>query len=343
MIAMNLVCAKAKKAILNVSPAGCGKSVTTDTVAAAIGTQAMKYTSLTLAGLKNISTELNQFNGHIVIDDLGGEKRSTQNHIFLRATSFSKLVCFSHSEWSRVSTITVLANLVYGHYVKKITQGYCLEITNFYGSAALNIQPVLMQNIVADNDWISVIRDKVLVYYHLIRPIRPVAYLPTPKVNWEMPIQEVAQPQYRGKLWYQLVAIGLTQWSYGRVIEHIPLLLRACAALDIRTKVTNEDYRLLIKLLKPMQLGRYLIETYSFEAGRIFNNNLYCMLVEIASHGEPPIETICEDYKVSPSTVLRIAQELAPWVFVKANSPKRIMPLQLTKDIFKIAGVNQKW
>ena len=75
MIAMNLICAKAKLCILNISPAGCGKSVTTDAVTLMLGEQAHKYTSLTLAGLKNITEELNQFSGHITIDDLGSEKR----------------------------------------------------------------------------------------------------------------------------------------------------------------------------------------------------------------------------------------------------------------------------
>ena len=321
MAAVNLICAKAKKCVLNISPADCGKSTTTDLIANIMGTDALKYTSLTLAGLKQISNELNQFNGHIVIDDLGGEK----------------------SEWSRVSTVTVLANLVYGHYVKKIVQAYVLEITNFYGSAALNIQPVLMQSIVGDNDWIAVIRSKVLRYYHLIRPVKPVQTHPSGKIDWGIPIQEVAEPRHHGKLWYQLVAMGLTQWGYGRVVEHMPMLLRACAALDGRTTVKPEDYSLLIKLLKPMQLERYLVESYSFEFGRTFNNALYCLMVELASHGEPSIETICEDYKVSPSTVLRIAQEQATWVWIKANSPKKLMPTEIMRNIFKTVGVNQKW
>jgi len=75
LMAINLIGAKAKRCILNVSPADCGKSTTTDTVASVLGQSALKYTSLTLAGLKQVSSELNQFNGHIVIDDLGGEKR----------------------------------------------------------------------------------------------------------------------------------------------------------------------------------------------------------------------------------------------------------------------------
>lgn len=318
---MNLVGAKAKMCILNVAPAGCGKSVTTDTITLLLKDMAHKYTSLTLAGLKNISEELTQFAGHITIDDLGSEK----------------------SEWSRVSTVTVLATLVYTHYIKKVTQGYVLELADFYGSASLNIQPVLMQSIVGDNDWIAVIRDKVLVYYHLIRPTNPKMLLKTPEIDFTVPLQEVANPTYKGKNWYQLVAIGLTQWGYGRVIEYIPKLLRACAALDGRHHVTNEDYHLLLKLLKPMQLQRYLIQSYGFESGRTFDNNAYCILVELATHGNPSIATVCEDYKVPPLTVERLAQSSGDWCWIKVNSPKRICPQEQTTKILKLAGVNQKW
>ena len=321
MIAMNLICAKAKLLILNVAPAGCGKSVTTDTVTLMLGEKAHKYTSLTLAGLKNIAEEMNQFNGHITIDDLGSEK----------------------SEWSRVSTVTVLATLVHTHYVKKVTQSYVMELTNFYGSASLNIQPVLMQSIVGDNDWIAVIRDKALRYYHLIRPVNPKPMTNVPTIDYSTSLQEVALTPYKGKLWYQLVAIALTQWSYGRVIEHLPKLIRAAAALDGRTHTQIEDYRLLAKLLKPMQLERTIITSFGFESGRLFDNNTYCLLVELASHGHPTIETICEDYKVSPSTVERLAQSAPEWCWIKSNSPRRLMPTEQTEKIFKTIGVNQKW
>lgn len=321
MVAMNLLCSKAKMCILNVAPAGCGKSVTTDTITLLLKDLAHKYTSLTLAGLKNISDELTQFSGHITIDDLGSEK----------------------SEWSRVSTVTVLATLVYTHYIKKVTQGYVLELKDFYGSASLNIQPVLMQSIVGDNDWIAVIRDKVLVYYHLIRPVSPKPMLRTPELDYSVPLQEVMATIHKGRLWYQLVAIGLTQWGYGRVIEYLPKLLRACAALDGRTHVITEDYSMLIKLMKPMQLQRYLITSFGYESGRTFDNNAYCTLVELATHGNPTIETICEDYKISPPTVERLIQSAPEWAWIKVNSPKRVLPQEQTLKILKLAGVNQKW
>ena len=321
LVAINLLAAKAKKCILNISPAGCGKSTATDIVYHMLRDRTMRFTSMTLAGLKNISGELTGFGGHIIIDDLGAEK----------------------TQWSRTATVTVLANLVHTGYVYKITQGYTLEITNFQGSAAINIQPVLMQQQVVEADWVAVVRDKVLRYYHLIRPKKPKHALPAVSIDWGASIDNVQLRMYRGRLWYQLVAIGLTQWSYARCEEHLPDLLKAAAALDGRSKVNRTDYNLLIKMLKPMVLERYLIKSYGFEAGRTFQNDLFCILVEIASHGEPTVDVICEDYKINPETVIRVAKENPVWVKLVEDKPMRVIPTDTCKHILKIAGVNQKW
>jgi len=321
MIATNLIAAKAKKCILNIAPAGCGKSTATNTVAHILGKHAKAYTSLTLAGLMRLAEELTEFGGHIIIDDLGAEK----------------------SDWSRTATIEVLAHLTYTHYVDKITQTSRIQIQNFYGSAALNIQPVMLNSLIQADSWVALVRDKVIRYYHMIRPTKPRKSIPAITIDNTTPISQVTPPKQHGKLWYQLIAIGLTQWSYARCLEHLPDLLRATAALDNRTKVTTTDYRILIKLLKPMMLERYLIQAYSLETGRNFQNNLYCLLVELASFGQPTLETIAEDYKVSPLTVEKIAKEYPDWMWIKTNSPTRLCPTKLTLEIFKKCGINQKW
>ena len=71
---MNLLAAKSKTCILNVSPAGCGKSAATNTVHRMLGDMSTKYTSLTLASLHRRKGEFSGFNGHLVIDDLGGKR-----------------------------------------------------------------------------------------------------------------------------------------------------------------------------------------------------------------------------------------------------------------------------
>jgi len=321
LVAVNILCAKAKKTILNVSPAGCGKSAATDTTHNILRERSTKYTSLTLASLHRRTQEFTGYNGYLIIDDLGGEK----------------------SLWSRTATITVLANLVHTHTVHKLTMSYEIKITDFQGSAALNIQPVLMHTLVASDDWIAVIRDKVLRYYHLVRPRRPKAYLPTPEIDWGEPLSLVRHPRCKGRLWYQLITIGLTQWSYARCLEHLPALLRACAALDGRTAVDVSDYHLLIKLLRPMQLERYIVEATGFEAGRWFNGNTYCILVELVSHGAPTIDMIAEDYKVHPRTVERLCAQVPEWCWIKTNSPKQVMPTEQAQKILKLIGAYQKW
>lgn len=321
MVGMNIVAAKAKRCILNIAPAGTGKSTATDTNAYILKDRCIRYTSLTLSGMAKIRDELQDYNGHIIIDDLGAEK----------------------SEWSRTSTIASLAHIVMQHHIRKITQTTTVEITGFNGSAALNIQPVMMQSLVRDSDWIAVVRDKVIRYYHLYRPIKPKRSIPAVDFDWGTPIERVKEPKYKGKLWYQLITIGLTQWSYGRCLTHIPELLRAMAALDGREEVQTQDFRLLIKLMKPMQLERYIIESYGFEEGRTFNNNVVCILVELATWGTPSIDTIAEDYKLHPRTIERLCATAPEWCFLNPNSPKQLFPTEQTLDIFKTIGVKQRW
>lgn len=321
MIAMNILAAKAKKAILNVAPAGTGKSVACDSVGQTLHERSTRYTSLTLAGLNRLQDEFSHYDGHIIVDDLGAEK----------------------SLWSRISTITALANLVYTHFVYKVTYNSTIEIQDFRGSVSMNIQPVLLNSLIQSDEWISVVRDKVLRYYHLFRPKMPRREWPEIDVKWGAALEEIELTGRGGKLWYQLVAIGLTQWSYARVLEHVPDLLRAAAALDGRNKVNSTDYSVLIKLLQPLQLERYIVTTYGFEQGRVLDNNLYCILVELASFKTPTILTIAEDYKVNPRTAERLIQTVPEWCWIKANSPKKVMPTDMAKEILDMCGVNQRW
>lgn len=250
---------------------------------------------------------------------------------------------FSLSLLHRRATVTTLANLVYSHYVDKVTHSGRITITDFSGSVSMNIQPVLMNTLVQNDDWIAVVRDKVIRYYHLYRPTKPRSYSPHIDLSWGKPLHMIGMSKHRGVLWYQLVAIGLTQWGHSRILEHLPDLLKASASLDGRDKVNVTDYYLLIKLLLPLQLERYIVDTYGFEAGRVFNNNLYCILVELASFGTPSLLQICEDYKVSPTTAERLIKEVAQWCWIKDNNNKKVLPTEQTTNILDLCGANQKW
>ena len=321
MVGMEILTAKARKTLLKVAPAGCGKSAVSDAVSMMLYGENKKFTSITLAGLMRLKESFSGYSGHIIIDDLGAEK----------------------SMWSRISTITVLANLVHTHFVHKVTHSGEVKIEDFQGSVSLNIQPVILNSLVQSDEWISVVRDKVMRYYHLNRPINPTVKAPYVEVVKTTPIENVKMAEYRGKLWYDLVAITLNQWSYARVLEHVPDLLKACAVIDGRTKVKITDYRILIKILQPMQLEPYLVDTYGFESGRVFNNNLYCILVELATFGNPTVQQICYDYKVSRSTADRLIERESKWCFIKGGKNRRLMPTDKTKELLEIAGVDTKW
>lgn len=127
------------------------------------------------------------------------------------------------------------------------------------------------------------------------------------------------------------------------MVEHLQDYLKAAASLDGRDRVNVTDYNFLLKLFRPMQLERYIVDTYGFESGRLFNNNLYCLLVELASFIEPTIEQICIDYKVSRSTAERLIKTVSQWCFFKHNSPTKIVATDSAKDILALCGVNQKW
>jgi len=321
LVAFNLICAKAKKTILNVSPAGCGKSSATNTVYRVLGSDTKRYGSVTLSGLHHLQPELSNYAGHIIIDDLAAEK----------------------SVWSRVATISALSHLVYSHQVSKYTQSLHLQIENFSGSVALNIQPVLMQSLVDAEEWVSMIRDKVIRYYHLIRPSKPVSFLPNPQVNRGPQIQGVSMGEFKGKLYYKLFAKGLYQWSAARCNEHIPDLLKACAALDNRTVVNVTDYILLDKLMQHFNLEVNLVDTFGFEAGRVFNQNAYYLLVELASFPKVTLQQICVDYKVSMRTAERLINTVKEWCYLESADGKVIKPTEYARKILEEAGVNQKW
>jgi hypothetical protein len=321
LIAVNILAAKARKCILNISPSGCGKSTATDTVHQALGGISKKYSSLTLAGLRHLAKRLSGSTQHMLIDDLGAEK----------------------SFWARTSTITVLASLVHTGYVYKLTQQYIVEVSGFQGSAAINIQPVLMNALVSDEDWIAVVRDKTLRYYHMYRPRHPNDKPPTAIIDWGPAKDDVKLKIKKGKLWYQLLAYGLVQWSYARCLEHLPDYLKAAAALDGRTEVTTADYRALIRLFKPMAIERYLIKSFGMESGRTFLTDVFCLLTELATDPMVPLTTVSDDYKVSPKTIERVVQDYPEWFWIKQNSPRMLMPTKFTAEILKEAGVRHEF
>lgn len=317
-VAFAIICAKARMCLLIVSPAGCGKSALSDAIGD-VYPNSVRIDSVTRSGLRDFKDVFTNFWGLVVIDDLG--KVDTT--------------------YSRIHTVTSFAELCYSHYISKHTMTVTVEIGEFHGSAILNVQPPILGLLVEAPEWEVVTQDKTCRYYHLYRPLKPNEVRPNFKVDWGIDRDLVHKPRRDYKLYPKLEAIASIQWSDARVLEHLNSLLKASAALDRRQDTTQEDYRLLYRLMKPMVIERYIMHKSGFEVGRWLDTNLLATLVEFASWKNISIERICRDYKISPATVYRLLTEIKDWFVPSEPMSKRLIPRPELKRVLKEAGVER--
>jgi len=142
-----------------------------------------------------------------------------------------------------------------------------------------------------------------------------------------------------GKLANTLLTIGDTQWGWSRVKEHMLDLLRASAALDKRSKVTQQDYRLLARLLNPLRVEWLVIKKSSFESGRSLDAEELAILTEFATYGQFTLRHLSRDYKLSESQCYRImANHSKSWQIV-AKNPTTYAPALELKERMREAGL----
>lgn len=317
-VVFSIICVKARQCLLLVAPAGCGKSVISNAIASS-HPNSIRLDSVTTASLSQQSDTFSNFWGLVVIDDMG------------------KI----GDTYSRKHTLTSFAELCYSHFITRYTFRASVLISDFHGSAILNIQPVILAEICRFPEWESVLQDKTLRYYHLYRPIKPNAAPPDFKVDWGIDLDLVEKPDHRYKHYSKLVGIAALQWSDARVLEHLDTLLKALAALDNRQVVVNEDFKLLYHLIKPMVVERYIMHKTGFELGRWMDTNLAAVLVEFATWKGVSIERIARDYKISPATTYRLLNEIKEWFEPSESMSKRLKPKPELRRVLKEAGVER--
>lgn len=316
--AFAMLCAKARKCLMIVAPAGTGKSSICRAAVASIP-DSFVLDSVTRSGLKHFEDRFTGYEGLVVIDDMG--KIDTM--------------------YGRLATVTTFAELCYSHFVEKHTITTHLEIRDFNGAAILNIQPPILAQVMSSDDWEAVTQDKTIRYYHLFRPSAPVNETPVVKLKSEVEIADVKLTGQHGAKWKALCELGYCQWSDARTLEHVADLLKAAAAWDGRTEVTPVDYKLLQELMKPLALERHLLSRLGFEQDRRFELNLLAMLVELSSWKGLTIERICRDYKVNAATVLRVLTMLPEYFEIGRQNPEMIVVLPKCKAILKELGVRR--
>ena len=288
LVAILHIAVKARKMVLVVAPSGCGKS-TAMSIMAQNTPDSIMPDRLSIAGLATIADKLNSFRSVVVVDD----------------------IATTGTSYARQTTITALVALVYTHRIESVMMGIEYAIEDFYGSALIGIQPILLRSIMLLEEWEASIQDKALRYYHLFRPISPNLHLPDVKLNKGIPFDDVEdfEPAIDNLVWRNLLALADSQWSRARAKEHLKDFCKGIASLEDRKNVINDDFVLLLKLLKPMAIENICVVKGQLEGPKNLDNNLLALLAEYYSYdGEFPLAQIAQDYKLTLSQCYRIMQ-----------------------------------
>lgn len=318
LIVLSHIAVKARKFMLLISPSGCGKSRAMEYVSKSVSGSYMP-TSLSMASLANKVDLLCSFRSVIIVDDIS----------------------VIQTPYARSATMTTLSALCYSHRVAPSMAGYDFEIDDFYGSALIGVQPVMLKDLMLSSEWEGSIQDKALRYYHLHRPLIPNVGLPQVKFDTGLDFDTVNdfEPDKSDKLWLELVEYGDIQWSRARVKEHLIDMLKAVASLENRREVMKEDYELLIKLLKPMTVENIVISKDSLEGNRYLDNNLLALLAEYYTYGEVfSLAHIARDYKISISQCYRIMKSQNGYWQQIQKSPSLYTP---SKTLIKMLKENK--
>ena len=315
LVAILQIAVKARKMVLVVSPSGCGKSTAMSLIAQQTANSIMPD-RLSIAGLCAMADKLTSFKSVVVVDDIA----TTQ------------------TDYARKTTITTLAALVYTHRIQSIMQGIEYTIEDFYGSALIGIQPILLRNLMLLEEWDASIQDKALRYYHLYRPLSPTLTLPEVKIEKGLDIESIDnfEPDVKNSNWRKLMNLGDSQWSRARTKEHLRDMLKAIAALEKRKVVIDNDYILLARLLKPMAIENIVVVKEQLEGERYLDNNLLALLTEYYTYGnEYSLAQIALDYKLSLSQCYRIMQSQNGYWQQISKSPTLYAPSKKLVSMLK--------
>ena len=316
LAAISLIAAKARQTLMVVGPPGTGKSAVARWLGVALP-EAYVRGDLTMAGLRKYCDELSDSEAAIIIDDLGE----------------------CNSEWNRAQTCIAISALVYGHDMLKDTHQIKVEITNYYGTGWIGLQPAILAEVVKHPSFHANLRDKSLRYYHLQRPVVANFSDIDAEVDWALPFADVLEITEPLDGHAELLTIGRIEWSNSRAQQHIGSLLRACAALDGRYAVDDTDYELLLRLLRPMTVESQIIEKAGFDSGATLNQNLLCLLAEFASYPDVTYDIIGSDYGIRPRKVQSILEDMHDWYYKVGNNPVVLTATELLNDVLREAGL----
>lgn len=312
LFAFSEVATKANKTLLVISPAGTGKSTSSDLVVTN-HPGSIKLGSLTAAGLTPWEERFTSFRAVLAVDDLGRLNTS----------------------YRRLYTISTIAELVYSHFAEDHTGHQSLSIKDFGGSAIINCQPVVLRQIVNTGDWEATIADKTVRYYHLRRPRKPFMGVPKIEVEPGWPMDRVEFPDVESPEIYPLVFKGFGQWGEARSRQHIGDLLRAVASFRKSAVVEAEDINILTQLIKPLWVEPLVMDKRGLEADRVLSSHLLYLITELSTYGHITLSQMSRNYKISEKSAQRYLDEHQTLVQVVSKNPTTYGATQQMVDLLK--------
>ena len=307
---------KAAKAMLVVAVPGTGKTTCIDWAALQNPHGMIRFDSITRSGMAGMDKELSDYKGVLSVADLGAVD-----------------TLYSIKEASKV-----IALLCYEHRLNKRNVSIEIDITGFHGSALATIQPSSVQKLISGADWDSVLQDKLIRYYHLLRPLKIKNAPIEVEAKWGIELDEV---RIRAELVNQcraMVDSSVQQWSDARAVQHWCDFYRAAAALANRQTVAKADVQAAHEVLRPLNLEPYLVLRQSLSSDRTFLADDACMLTELATYSRLDHVRTVKNYRVSNRTLQRSIDRAGTWLIPGLRGKQEHLASEQAIDVLRNSG-----
>jgi len=316
---MEILCDAGNRSMLVVGSSGTGKSAIMKWLRDIISRDKIILDAVTVAGLRYLQKELTGRTCSVLIDDIskGG------------------------TEYSQVMTVCSMGELVYSGFVRKYTGTLQLEIEGFRGSVIMNAQPLILKRILRASEFETDIRDKVIRFYHIRRPISVKLAPPSDnlKYGYDYTDVNVGSDILMSDLWEYGQKIFRYEFSKARAEEHYEALIRASALVNGRTNVEEADLWLVNELTKCFVLETEIFSKEDLEGERRLDVNILPLLSVLSTFKSYPIENLLTDFQVKRSRLYDILSDNSNYVTKVKNSGREvIVPTSAGKELLKAMG-----
>jgi len=246
--------------------------------------------TISQASLKQISTEISNYNGIIFVDDIGA----------------------INTDYMRITTVSTLTYLAYQHYLRRLDSTTNVEINNFNGAVIMNMQPAIYNQIIHEPSFEANIKDKTYRYFILNLPNRNIE-LKHPKIkelqhiydkfnDIKVNIDENKVNALADNMLYNMSGIRRKQL--------ITKYVKLTAILNNHDTAMSEDYQFVAKLLLNNIIENELTERIGVKSAFTFNVFGYNLLLMAKKYGNMfKVIDMVKDTGISKRTIYRKAKE----------------------------------